>query len=34
LASGPFLQQLMSFNKDLINGETVELMAPYIESAL
>ncbi|CAH1796663.1 unnamed protein product [Owenia fusiformis] len=31
MSSSTFLSNLMSFNKDLINGEMVELLAPYLE---
>ncbi len=30
MAGGGFLNNLMTFNKDTINDETVELMAPYL----
>ncbi|XP_077977872.1 dynein axonemal heavy chain 5-like isoform X2 [Glandiceps talaboti] len=32
MSSGGFLQGLMTFPKDLITGETVELMAPYLDA--
>ena len=31
MSSGNFLQALMTFPKDTINDETVELMSPYLE---